>query len=670
MSLPNNLIPNDLSLFDLIVTPMWLYDVENYRVCWANQSALSLWNARSVNELCQRDLSHDITKATDHQLQQLAKESRLKHSAMWWTLYPNNQPKQVYIRFSNISSTLHRNLLLCESVISREDTERDTSFVAKGNTITSLFDQHGQFLSGNLKFTTTYQSEEVDLAELLEMPLNELAELMHDTNVLEVERQVIVNGRICWFNFIVKWIHSDTHYLVTQEDITKHKTRENTYKHLAFHDQLTGLLNRNGLKDFMDEYCKEQLAFRLFLLDLDGFKFINNHLGHVAGDKALQVISQRLLEDLSPDYTICRFGGDEFIVITPITETSPSVDKVSSEIAQLVATPIKCLDSIQITTSIGAATFPYDAVKVESLIMYADTAMHKAKEQGSTGYAKFIEPMSIEIQRKSAIQQGLRNAINNDQLTPLYQPIVDIESGELVGMEALLSWNSPILGTVNPHEFVPEAERSGTMNEIGQWILKKACQQCVQWQQLTGKPLKLSVNVSATQLNDEFSQMLGRTLKETGLDAKYLSLELTESIFMLNIHQIVKRLRAICQHGVKLCIDDFGTGYSSLAYIHELPINTIKIDRSFITNIDKSQIVVEATIAMANKLGLHVIVEGIESKHHQQVMAQYPDLLAQGFFYSRPVTIHEFVQLPLFTNLLEKTSHNDSVILFSPRNPG
>ena len=292
--------------------------------------------------------------------------------------------------------------------------------------------------------------------------------------------------------------------------------------------------------------------------------------------------------------------------------------------------------------------------------MYADTAMHKAKELGSRSYCSFAKQMSLEIQRRSALQQGLKQALLLEELVPLYQPIVNMKTNELIGMEALLSWDSPLLGSVAPQEFVPEAERSGMMNDIGQWILTKACQQCLIWHHLSGKKLSLSVNVSAIQLTDVFIDTLDEVLVNTGFPATSLILELTESIFLLNINQVIKRLKTISSRGVRICIDDFGTGYSSLSYIHKLPIDAIKIDRSFIADIDSSDVVIEATIAMANKLNLKVVAEGIENQHQLERMLRYPNLLAQGFYYSRPVNAQDFEHLSLFNQLKRLKNKNKS----------
>lgn len=639
------------NLLDQLITPAWVYDVKHYRIRWANTSALTLWAASTKEALYQRDLAADITEVTDQHLRQLAKECKTKKTTMWWTLYPNDQPKQTYLRFSNVSSSSDETLLLCEAVLNKDEIERDTGF-SNNNFITSLFDAKGNLISGNIKFKQHYDSHDIDLYELLETEASELVTKFDKRNELSLEQQVIFNGRLCWYNFKIKKLLPEQHYLVVQEDITKRKTQEQTYKHLAYHDQLTGILNRYGLNDSLTQRCKQKQPFHLFLLDLDAFKLVNNNLGHSTGDKVLVEIAQRFLQLLPTDYQVSRFGGDEFIITVPIKPDSQSVEAISQLIIDIVAQPIESIDSIQVSASIGAATFPNDATEPDALIMYADTAMFKAKERGSKSYVRFAQQMSLEIQRRSAIQQGLQHALEFSELIPLYQPVVDMKTNQLVGMEALLSWDSPSLGQVAPQEFVAEAERSGMMNEIGQWILTQACIQCHDWHLQTGKPLRLSVNVSAIQLNDRFINTLDRILKETGFPANCLTLELTESIFMLNIKQVIRRLQEISDRGISICIDDFGTGYSSLAYIHKLPIDSLKIDRSFIGDIDNTIVVIEATIAMAKKLGLKVVAEGIETQHQREMMLRYPDLLAQGFYYSRPASVIDFEQLPIFRKLL------------------
>jgi len=649
-----------LDSFNHLSTPMWIYDVESYQICWANCTALLLWNDSFDNPLYQRDLSIDMSQVIERSIKQIASECRTDVRNSWWTLYPEGIPKQVYIRFSNISNNKDNNLLLCEAVINKDEVERDTTF-SLGNTIQSLFDNKGTLVSGNLKFSERYNSQSIDLCELLEMELEELQSSFSNNTMIEFERQTINQGVMAWYNFQIKKLLPEQHFLVSQENITPRKLKEQTYRHLAYHDQLTGLLNRYGFNDYLVERCKSGEPFHLFLVDLDAFKLVNNNLGHSAGDEVLVEIARRFVMHLPSNYQPCRFGGDEFIVVVPQSPDSQSVDAISQMILDIVAQPIEKIDSIQITASIGAANYPGDAKDPSSLIMYADTAMYKAKERGSKSYCSFAQQMSLDIQRRSAIQQGLKQALDFKELVPLFQPIVNMKTNTLVGMEALLSWDSPTLGRVPPQEFVEEAERSGMMNEIGQWILRSACEQCLLWQQRTQEPLTLSVNVSAIQLNDNFINMLDDILKTTGFPANRLTLELTESIFLLNIKQVIKRLKAISERGVAVCIDDFGTGYSSLSYIHKLPIDALKIDRSFISDIDSSDVVIEATIAMASKLGLKVVAEGIENQHQREMMLRYPDLLAQGFYYSRPVNGQDFEKLSLFTNLLPKDNDNNIV---------
>jgi len=653
---------HQLDSFNYVSTPMWIYDVESYNICWANNSAFILWNDTSDDPLLQRDLSIDMSQVIERSIKQIAAESREQIRNSWWTLYPKGIPKQVYIRFSNISNSTDNNLLLCEAVINRDEVERDTTF-SLDNTIQSLFDINGTLLSGNLKFSENYDSQSIDLGELIEMELEELQASFSDNTMIDFERQTINQGVMAWYNFQIKKLLPEQHFLVSQENITPRKLKEQTYKHLAYHDQLTGLLNRYGFNDYLVERCSSDEPFHLFLVDLDAFKLVNNNLGHSAGDEVLVEIARRFVMYLPNSYQPCRFGGDEFIVVVPQRQDSQSVDAISQMILDIVAQPIEKMDSIQMTASIGAANYPSDAKDPSALIMYADTAMYKAKERGSKSYCSFAQQMSLDIQRRSAIQQGLKQALDFKELVPLYQPIVNMKTNTLVGMEALLSWDSPTLGRVPPQEFVEEAERSGMMNEIGQWILRSACEQCLLWQQRTQKKLTLSVNVSAIQLNDNFINMLDDVIQATGFPASSLTLELTESIFLLNIKQVIKRLKAISESGVSVCIDDFGTGYSSLSYIHKLPIDALKIDRSFISDIDGSDVVIEATIAMASKLGLKVVAEGIENQHQREMMLRYPDLLAQGFYYSRPVNGHDFEKLSLFKNLLAK-GENDNIIGF------
>jgi diguanylate cyclase (GGDEF)-like protein len=426
---------------------------------------------------------------------------------------------------------------------------------------------------------------------------------------------------------------------------------------LAYYDSLTGLPNRLSLKERLAQALEQARAtgklVAAFFIDLDHFSRINDTLGHDAGDQLLQQVAIRLRascrdrEDevalaqdaLSAD--VARLGGDEFTVIIPGLTQPEDAAKLARRILSGLAHPIRVAgQEIFVNASIGIAIYPEDGEDLETLLMHADTAMYKAKEHGGSSYQAYSRAMNASALQRLTLEQALRRALERDEFELHYQPIVDATTGATAGAEALVRWRHPDLGLLLPSEFIPLAEENGLIVPLGEWVLRQACAQNRAWQNAGLTPIRVAVNLSSRQLRRSLPDMVGRVLQTTDLDARFLGLELTESLLVKHQKEDIDTLHALRAMGLHLAVDDFGTGYSSFSYLKHLPLDALKIDRSFIREITTSQddaAITTAIIAMAHALGLKVVGEGVETAGQRDVLQGQGCDALQGYLFSRPV---------------------------------
>ena len=414
-------------------------------------------------------------------------------------------------------------------------------------------------------------------------------------------------------------------------------------QHLADHDPLTGLPNRRLLEDRLTQALalshRNRQASAVMFVDIDRFKMINDSLGHAVGDALLKEIAARLVNQLREGDTICRIGGDEFVVVLPEVKRSSDVAHVAQKVIEQLSLPVTVEErELVVTCSIGIAVYPEDGRDAETLIRNADAAMYHAKELGRANYQFFTEQMNQAASRRLQLEGDLRRAVGKGELRVHYQPIVDLASGQIAAHEALVRWQHPERGLVLPGQFIQLAEETGMILKIGEWILGEACR----WTTFIGaeRDLQIAVNLSARQFNDpQLPKVVARALKDTGLPPRLLELEITESTAMQQTDvtlQTLKRLKAL---GVSIAIDDFGTGYSSLSYLRRFPVDKVKIDRSFITELpeDRDQgAIVSAIVALAHALQIRVVAEGVETEAQREFLKSCRCDLIQGYLVGRP----------------------------------
>jgi diguanylate cyclase (GGDEF)-like protein/PAS domain S-box-containing protein len=445
--------------------------------------------------------------------------------------------------------------------------------------------------------------------------------------------------------------------VVVFRDVSAARAMALEMTHSAQHDFLTGLPNRMLISDRVSQAItmasRHMKKVGVLFLDLDGFKHINDSLGHPFGDKLLQSIAKRLVDCVRASDTVSRQGGDEFVVLLSEMEQSEDAAITARRMLQTVAEahPIDQHD-LHITTSIGVSVYPDDGMDAETLIKNADTAMYQAKENGRQSYQFFEPAMNVRAVERQSIEENLRRAIQGHEFSLHYQPKISLRTGEITGAEALLRWTHPARGLISPAQFIPVAEDSGLILPIGNWVLREACKQARTWMD-AGLPLtSVAVNISAMEFRDEnFLEGVFAILTETRLDAKFLELELTESVLMKRAETTESILRELRASGIHLAVDDFGTGYSSLSYLRKFPIDTLKIDQSFVHQISSTPddtAIVTAIISMGRSLKLRVVAEGVETAEELAFLQAHHCDEAQGYYFSRPVPAEQFAKLLKF----------------------
>lgn len=435
-------------------------------------------------------------------------------------------------------------------------------------------------------------------------------------------------------------------------DITERIKLEDELQYQAKHDALTGLPNRVLLLEKVREAfisIKKDHFFAVLFVDLDRFKLVNDSLSHSAGDELLRQTAERLRGNLTSEDTIARLGGDEFVILLINLKSEAELIAKVQKIKTLVQAPIKVAGrEISVTVSIGISIYPQDGTSVDTLLRNADAAMYAAKESGSNNYKLFSNQLHDKNMEKFDQEMELRKAILNGQLFLCFQPEFDLNNEKLIATEALLRWQHPQKGTLLPIDFIPLAEETGLIVPIGEWVLRKACQQIKYWQSLGFPPMRVAVNISAQQLKQQnIVEVVKSILEETGLDPKYLELELTENVVISSL-EVLKTVTKLKQLGVIISIDDFGNGYSSLTYLKKLPLDRLKIDGSFIKNIyseKDEEVIIRAIVAIAKNLHLEVLAEGVETRQQLKFLKEQQCDELQGFYYSRPLTIEEMEQL-------------------------
>ena len=473
------------------------------------------------------------------------------------------------------------------------------------------------------------------------------------------------DGSCYWSELFVAPVRDDgdgpvSHFVVAQYDISTVMRFEQELEFQARHDILTGLANRALLRERLEQAMavtrRSGLPLWVVFIDLDRFKFVNDTLGHDAGDTVLKSVAERLRDATREVDTVARLGGDEFVLLLPQHGNGEPGAAILQRIQDAVAQPLQLGEyEFFLSCCMGVAVYPDDGQDADTLIKHADIAMYRAKEQGRGHWQFYASSMNAGTLERLGLESELRHALERGQFHLEYQPQLDLASGKVVGMEALLRWQHPQLGRIAPASFIGLAEEMGLIIPIGDWVLRTACAQVRAWQLAGHGPLRLAVNLSARQFKQRnLLHAVAQALAETGLAAAHLELELTESMVMHDVEQATAIMANLKALGVQLSIDDFGTGYSSLAYLRHFPIDVLKIDKTFVSDITHGDdaAIVRAIISLAHSLRLKVIAEGVETPQQLAFLRQHDCDQMQGYLFSRPLTVPAFEELLLQGKML------------------
>ena len=490
------------------------------------------------------------------------------------------------------------------------------------------------------------------LAENTQLDINNLLQkdLMNNWEITYLTK----DGRkilVAVSNSVVFDEHGDPEKIIcVARDITERRLAERKLRYEARHDKLTGLPNRTFFKERLEQLIQrtqesQDYLFAVLFLDLDRFKVVNDSLGHLAGDELLIELAQRLKRCFRSEDLVARLGGDEFAILLENLQNHDEATTIAQRVQEQLNFPFHLAGGHElfITASIGIALNREDYKNIEDFLRDADTAMYKAKALGKARHVVFDRSMHIKALERLNLENDLRRAIERNQFQVFYQPIVELDNREIIGFEALVRWQHPQRGMVSPAEFIPIAEETGAIVPIGWWVLRTACRQMRQWKRRHRRdsPLTLSVNLSALQFAiPDLSAQIMQILEETGLEPHCLTLEITESAIIENIDRASLILQELKAFGIKVSMDDFGTGYSSLSYLYRLPISTLKIDRSFVRDIESDRQKLEVTrtiVLLANNLGMDVIAEGVETSYQLALLSQLNCEYGQGYLFSKPV---------------------------------
>ncbi len=534
-----------------------------------------------------------------------------------------------------------------------------------------FLDLENHRLEGNIEnlFNATFSKNKQNSIQfkisLSHFVFNERFRIYGQNYQLKLERDInlsMINPE----TILLYWLIAMFLYVLLVRLLLKRQASEDEIRYLAYFDSLTTLPNRTSFKERLEQLLREakehETTGAILFMDIDEFKRINDTLGHDVGDELLKQVSTRLTQQMRQSDSVnrgsiieaknfvTRLGGDEFTLLLTDIKNKKSAGLIASRILEHISQPFNLKHhEVYITSSIGIALFPHDGDNVEQLLKHADIAMYHAKSMGKNNYQFYLEQMSSHNEQRLDLELKLHQALENQEFQLHYQPQIDTSNNKIVAAEALIRWQQSDLGMIYPDDFISLAEETGQIFKIGEWVINEACRQNKAWQQAGLLPVRISVNLSSLQfMQEDLCKTIIDILHKTQLEPQYLEIEITESIMMRNIEQTISIIQELSDMGINVSVDDFGTGYSSLSYLKKFPLESLKIDRSFVMDIpeDKDDMMItSAIISMAKSLNLNVIAEGVESQGQVEFLKEHQCDLMQGYYFSRPVAADKFALL-------------------------
>jgi diguanylate cyclase (GGDEF)-like protein len=512
----------------------------------------------------------------------------------------------------------------------------------------------GEFISGNPPYIKAFGHKFALLNQIICEP-DTLQKIYLCINQKQrFEGDVLMNSAQgkTWYHLIAvntQHAESNSTILLHHYDIHKRKTTEQTLQHQAWTDPLTDLLNRRGLTHALKCSVESDIPFTLLYIDLDGFKMVNDLSGHNAGDIILSEVADRLRQSSLPGSTLCRFGGDEFVLVLYQDLSEHALVGLLNRIIDSISEPYQDnqQNPIVLSASIGLSRFPKNGYIIENLIMCADAAMYQAKKSGKKRWVEYQVGMEKELKRLSDLSQKLSLALKNQELSLYYQPIVDISKSSTTSFEALLRWYNSELGHISPQEVIDVAEKTGLIHDIENWVLNRAIHDLCTFKQIIGQHVTMAVNISGLHmLEPNLGEYVFSLLKQNNLQPSDLTIELTESVLLTNIDSEDSPANQMTKGGIRLSIDDFGTGYSSLAYLHAIPASVVKVDKAFLNQTENNTVTLECIHTLVSSLNMNSLIEGIETQEQSLLLQRLGFNLQQGYYHGRPQPLDYYLSAP------------------------
>ncbi len=634
---------------------IWIFDIDNSRVLWASDRALDVWNAGSSEELVARDMAADMSATVANRLKQYQADFNRDSSKNFqeiWTLYPDDAPATIDVVFSAFTLPDGRMAMICEAIGQQsEDAQalRSAEALLHTSVMITLFASTGEPLYRNPaarasanRSSQTLQQRFPDLTVLQSQDVSASEEI-------KVVAPVVTSAGKCWHDITARRCldaaSGEPAWLISEVDVSRLKSTEERAQFLAEHDILTKLPNRNHVsiefQRLIDNHLSSGKSGALIFLDLDRFKNVNDSQGHASGDRLLVEVSKRLTAIADGKHSVARLGGDEFLFLF-FSADRKEVATLAAQIQDCISEPIDLFGrKVVVTPSIGISLFPEHGRSIDDLMRFADLAMYAAKDAGRNSAVIFNQAIGKALTSKIRLEQELDTAISEGQFVAYFQPRVSAESNEVVGAETLVRWIHPENGLIPPDEFIPAAETSGAIAQIGKCVFEQAVKAQRAWLS-QGFNLRISVNLSPLQFAEEsLLDDLFEILRQHDASAQDFELEITESVLLGHDQQTITKLHTLVEKGFRIAIDDFGTGYSNLAYLHRYPIRCLKIDRSFIQS-ESAQPIVELIVQMARLFKLDVVAEGVETDEQLAVLQRLGCEEYQGFLFLPPVDQQTF----------------------------
>jgi diguanylate cyclase (GGDEF)-like protein len=654
-----------LAVLELVRTPVWIFDIDHHRVHWANTAALAVWNAPNLAELCGRDMGSDMsasvrTRLAQFQIDFVRDDARFNEQ---WTLYPAGRPVSLHVHYRGYRLLDGRMAMFCEGVPVGTDTPeslRSVEALLHTPMMISLYTLDGRPLWRNPAARASVRDAGQSLAERFVDPpaWQRLREGLSETGQITLTMAVHCAQGQRWHEVSARRrldaVTGEAALLLSEMDVTPLKQSEARALYLSEHDVLTGLPNRGFAQSHFARLARQvqqhtgqpALQAAVVIIDLDRFKDVNDSWGHAAGDALLVQVADRLRASVRSGDMVVRFGGDEFLILLCAAEVRKEIARIHPRLREALARPY-LLDGhrTHVSATVGASVFPEHGEDFETLLQHADLAMYQGKAQGRDALAFYQPGLSEQLRARTALEDGLRRALQQREFELFYQPRLSMRSRQVLGAEALVRWRHPERGWVLPGEFLPLLESLGLMRELGRQVFELAATQQARWL-AQGRQLLLSVNLSPSEFDDE--RLLGdlqAVLARTGCPPRALELEITESLLLGDGDRPLRTLEALHALGVSIALDDFGTGYSNLAYLQRFPFNTLKIDRSFVQAQTHERALTEAIVSLCRALQLKPVAEGVETP------GQYDWLLSlgvqefQGYLFAPALPLGDFERL-------------------------